>query len=127
MFFFQEGFTYRNFLLDALAIFVFIVWFWLLITVAADLFRRHDISGWIKAVWVIAWIVVPYLGVLAYLIFQGRGMAERNVQQTQQARDELRRVVGYSVADEIEKLNRLKQAGSISDAEFTQLRAKLVA
>jgi predicted membrane channel-forming protein YqfA (hemolysin III family) len=127
MFFFQEGFTYRNFLLDALAIFVFIVWFWLLITVAADLFRRHDISGWIKALWVVAWIVVPYLGVLAYLIFEGRGMAERNVQQAQQARDELRRVVGYSVADEIEKLNRLKQAGSISDAEFTQLRAKLVA
>ena len=127
MFFFQEGFTYRNFLLDALAIFVFIVWFWLLITVAADLFRRHDISGWIKALWVIAWIVVPYLGVLAYLIFQGGGMADRNVRQTQQARDELRRVVGYSVADEIEKLNRLKQAGSISDAEFTQLRAKLVA
>ena len=127
MFFFQEGFTYRNFLMDALAIFVFIVWFWLLITVAADLFRRHDISGWIKALWVIAWIVVPYLGVLAYLIFQGRGMAERNVQQAQQARDELRRVVGFSVADEIEKLNRLKQAGSINDAEFTQLRAKLVA
>ena len=127
MFFFQEGFTYRNFLLDALAIFVFIVWFWLLITVAADLFRRHDISGWIKALWVIAWIVVPYLGVLAYLIFQGGGMAERNVQQAHQARVELRRVVGYSVADEIEKLNRLKQAGSISDAEYTQLRAKLVA
>ena len=126
MFFFQEGFTYRNFLMDALAIFVFIVWFWLLITVAADLFRRHDISGWIKALWVIAWIVVPYLGVLAYLIFQGRGMAERNVQQAQQARDDLRRVVGYSVADEIGKLDRLKQAGSISDAEFTQLRAKLV-
>ena len=126
MFFFQEGFTYRNFLMDALAIFVFIVWFWLLITVAADLFRRHDISGWIKALWVIAWIVVPYLGVLAYLIFQGGGMAERNVQQAQQARDDLRRVVGFSVADEIEKLNKLKLAGSISDAEFTQLRAKLV-
>ena len=54
MFFFQEGFTYRNFLMDALAIFVLMVWFWLLITVAADLFRRHDISGWIKALWVIA-------------------------------------------------------------------------
>jgi hypothetical protein len=125
MFFFQEGFTYRNFLMDALAIFVFIVWFWLLITVAADLFR-HDISGWIKALWVIAWIVVPYLGVLAYLIFQGRGMAERNVQQAQQARDDLRRVVGFSVADEIEKLDKLKRGGSISDAEFTRLRAKLV-
>jgi hypothetical protein len=127
MFFFQEGFTYRNFLMDALAIFVFIVWFWLLITVAGDLFRRHDISGWIKALWVIAWIVFPYLGVLAYLIFQGEGMAGRNAQQAQQARDDLRRVVGFSVADEIEKLNRLKQAGSISDAEFTRLRAKLVA
>ena len=126
MFFFQEGFTYRNFLIDALAIFVFIVWFWLLITVAADLFRRHDISGWVKAIWVIAWIVVPYLGVLAYLILQGRGMAERNVQQAQHARDELRRVVGFSAADEIEKLDRLKKAGSISDAEFARLRARLV-
>jgi len=126
MFFFQEGFTYRNFLMDALAIFVLIVWFWLLISVAADLFRRHDISGWIKALWVIAWIVVPYLGVLAYLIFQGRGMAERNVQQSAQARDELRRVVGFSVADEIDKLDRLKKAGSISDAEFGRLRARLV-
>ena len=126
MFFVQEGFTFRNFLLDALAIFCFIVWFWLLITVAADLFRRHDISGWIKAVWVIAWIVFPYLGVLAYLIFQGRGMAERNVQQVQQARDELRRVVGFSAADEIDKLDRLKKAGSISDAEFSRLRARLV-
>src|SRR5262249_60241274 len=103
-----------------------IVWFWLLITVAADLFRRHDISGWIKALWVIAWIVVPYLGVLAYLIFQGRGMAERNVQQAQQARDDLRRVVGFSGADEREKLDKLKKAGSISEAEFAQLRARLV-
>jgi hypothetical protein len=126
MFFLHEGFTYRNFLLDALAIFVFIVWFWLLITVAADLFRRHDISGWIKALWVIAWIVFPYLGVLAYLIFQGRGMGERNVQQAQQAREELRNVVGFSVADELNKLDRLKQAGSISNDEFTRLRARLV-
>jgi hypothetical protein len=126
MFFFQEGFTYRNFLMDVLGIFIFVVWFWLLITVFADLFRRHDISGWIKAIWVIALIVVPYLAILAYLIFQSRGMAERNVQQAQQARDELRRVVGFSAADEIEKLERLKKAGSISDTEFTRLRARLV-
>jgi hypothetical protein len=126
MYFVQEGFTFRNFLLDALAIFAFIVWFWLLITVAADLFRRHDISGWIKAVWVIAWIVFPYLGVLVYLIFQGHGMAERNVRQMQQAREELRNAVGFSVADEIDKLDRLKKAGSISDSEFTRLRARLV-
>ena len=109
MFFFQEGFTYRNFLMDALGIFIFVVWFWLLITVFADLFRRHDISGWIKAIWVIALIVFPYIAILAYLIFQGRGMAARNVQQAQQARDELRRVVGFSVADEIQKLDGLKK------------------
>src|SRR5215831_7149823 len=126
MFFAQEGFTYRNFLLDALGIFVFIVWFWLAITVFADLFRRHDISGWIKAIWVIAVIVFPYIAVLAYLIFQARGMAERRVEQAQQARDELRHVVGFSVADEIQKLDGLKKAGSISDAEFTRLRARLV-
>ena len=126
MFFLQEGFTYRNFLMDALAVFVFILWFWLLITVAADLFRRHDISGWGKAIWIIAWIVVPYAGVFVYLILEGRGMGERNAQQAQQARDELRRMVGFSAADEIEKLDRLKKAGSISDAEFTRLGARLV-
>jgi hypothetical protein len=126
MFFFQEGFTYRNFLMDALTIFIFIVWFWLLITVFGDLFRRHDISGWIKAIWVIALIVFPYITVLAYLIFQGRGAADRNVQQAQQARDEFRRTVGFSVADEIQKLDGLKKAGSISDAEFTRLRARLL-
>src|SRR3974377_683171 len=126
MFFFQEGFTYRNFLMDVLGIFFFVVWFWLLIVVFSDLFRRHDISGWLKAIWVIALIFFSYLAILAYLIFQGRGMAERNVQQAQQARDELRRVVGFSVADEIEKLDRIKMEGPYSDAEFARLRARLV-
>ena len=125
MFYLQEGFTFRNFLMDALAIFIFVVWFWLLITVFADLFRRHDISGRIKVVWVIGLIVFPYIAILAYLIFQGRGMAERNVQQAHQARDELRRVVGFSVAAEIQKLVGLKKAGSISDAEFARLRTRL--
>jgi hypothetical protein len=126
MFFFQEGFTYRNFLLDVFTIFFFIVWFWLLITVASDLFRRHDISGWVKVMWVIGWILFPFIFMLAYLLFQGKGMAERNAQQAQQARDELRRVVGFSVADEITKLDQLKQSGSITDAEYGRLRAKLV-
>jgi hypothetical protein len=126
MFYLQEGFTYRKFLMDVLAIFIFIVWFWLLITVFADLFRRHDISGWIKAIWVIALIIFLYIAILAYLIFQGRGMAERNVLQAQQARDELRRVVGFSVADEIQKLDGLKKSGSISDAEFSRLRTRLI-
>jgi ABC-type multidrug transport system fused ATPase/permease subunit len=126
MFFLREGFTYRNFLMDALAIFMFVVWFWLIIIVASDLFRRHDISGWGKAIWVIGFLVFPFIAVLAYLIFQGHGMAQRNVQRVQQAHEDLRRLAG-STADEIEKLDRLKNAGSISDAEFTRLRARLLA
>ena len=127
MLFLSEGFTFRNFLADVLAIFVFVVWFWLLITVFSDLFRRHDISGWGKAIWIIALIVFPYLGIFAYMITQATGMAERSSQQTLQTREELRKVVGFSVADEIEKLDRLKKSGSITDQEFARLRAKLVA
>ena len=126
MFFLSEGFTFRNFLADAFAVFIFILWFYLLIIVIGDLFRRHDMSGWGKALWVIALIVFPYLAIFAYLITQSRGMAERSGQRAQQAREELRHVVGFSVADEIEKLDRLKKSGSISDQEFVRLRAKLV-
>jgi hypothetical protein len=126
MLFFAEGFTFRNFVADAFAVFMFVVWFWLLITVFRDLFRRHDVSGWVKAIWVIALIVFPYLGIFAYMITQARA-AERSGQQAQQAREELRQVVGFSAADEIDKLDRLKKSGSITDQEFTRLRAKLVA
>jgi Short C-terminal domain/Phospholipase_D-nuclease N-terminal len=126
MFFFSEGFTFRNFLADAFAVFFFVLWFWLLIVVIGDLFRRHDISGWGKAIWVIALIVFPYLSIFAYMITQSTGMAERSAQQTKQAREELRQVIGYSIADEIEKLDRLKKSGSITDQEFARLRAKLV-
>jgi hypothetical protein len=87
------------------------LWFWLLIIVIGDLFRRHDISGWVKAIWVIALIVFPYLALFAYIITQSRGMTERNSQQAQQTREELRRVVGFSVADEIEELDGLKNRG----------------
>ena len=125
MFFFSEGFTFRNFLTDVFAVFMFVLWFWLVVIMIGDLFRRHDISGWGKAMWVIALIVFPYLAILAYMITQSRGIAERNSQQAQQAREELRRAVGFSVADEIEKLDRLKKSGSITEQEFARLRAKL--
>ena len=127
MLWFNEGFTFRNFLVDAITIFVFVVTIWLLFTVFMDLFRRHDISGWGKAFWVIGLLIFPLLAVLAYLITQGHGMAERNTQQVQQTRDELRRVVGFSAADEIEKLDRLKKAGTITDAEFSRLRGPVMA
>jgi hypothetical protein len=121
-----EGFSFWNFLADVITVFLFVVWFWLLIVVFSDLFRRHDISGWGKALWVIALLLFPYFGVFIYLITQSRGMAERSSQQAQQTRQELRRVVGFSAADEIKKLDDLKKSGSITDAEFKRLRAKVV-
>jgi len=121
-----EGFSFWNFLTDVITVFLFVVWFWLLIIVFSDLFRRHDISGWGKALWVIALLLFPYFGVFIYLITQSTGMAERNLQQAQRARDELRQVVGFSAADEIKKLDELKKSGAISDAEFVRLRARLV-
>ena len=121
---FRGGFTYSNFLADVFAVFIFVLWFWLLITVFGDLFRRRDISGWGKALWVIGLIVFPYLGVFIYLISQSRGMAERHNQRVEQARTELRQVVGFSVADEIEKLERLKTSGAISNEEYGRLRAR---
>jgi hypothetical protein len=123
---FEGGFSFANFLADVFTVFMFVVWLWLLFTVFGDLFRRRDISGWAKAVWIIFMILTPYIGALAYLIFQGRGMADRSVQQAEQARDELRRMVGFSVADEIEKLDRLKKSGSITTEEYARLRARLV-
>jgi len=115
MFFLSEGFTFRNFIVDTFAIFVFIVWLWLLITVVADLLRRSDISGWTKAAWIAGLVLLPYIAVFGYFITQGKGMAMRQV---------LYRPAN-SIADEIEKLNRLKQQNLISEAEFARLRSQL--
>jgi Phospholipase_D-nuclease N-terminal len=123
---FQGGFTFPNFVADVFAVFMFVLWFWLFIIVTGDLFRRHDVSGFGKVCWVILLIVLPYIGIFAYLLTQGRGMAERNEARSKQAQEELRKFVGFSAADEIEKLDRLKSAGSISEQEYGRLRARLV-
>lgn len=123
---FAGGFSFGNFLIDLLALFAFVVWFWLAISVFSDLFRRSDISGWGKALWVIGVILFPYLGIFVYMISQGRGMARRSAERVQQTQEEFRNVIGFSVADEIEKLDRLKSSGSITDAEFARLRASLL-
>ncbi len=118
--------TFANFLADAFAIFVFILWFWLFITTASDLFRRQDVSGIGKVLWVILLIALPYVGIFAYILTQGGGMAERNRSQARQARDELRQMVGFSVADELVKLERLKADNAISDQEYARLRARII-
>ena len=120
----ESGFA--NFLADAFAVFVFILWFWLFITVASDLFRRNDVSGLGKVLWVILLNVLPYIGIFAYILTQGRGMGERNRTQARQARDELRQMVGFSAADELVKLDRLIADKSISKEEYARLRARIV-
>lgn len=120
------GMTFGTFLLDALLIFFFIVWFWILIRVLSDLFRRRDIGGGAKVLWVIFLVVLPYIGIFAYLLTQGWGMDEREVARASAVRDEIRSAVGFSVADELVKLDQLKAQGSISEDEYRKLRAKLV-
>src|SRR5262249_52032489 len=118
--------TFANFLADAFAVFVFILWFWLFITAASDLFRRNDVSGFGKVLWVILLIVLPYVGIFAYILTQGRGMTERNRARARQARDELRQMVGFSPADELVKLDRLASEQSISKEEYARLRTRIV-
>jgi heme A synthase len=121
-----EDFTFGHFLLGVLYIFAFVILFWLIISMFSDLFRRHDISGWVKTAWVIFVIVLPYLGVFVYIITQGHGMAERNQRRSAEAREEMRGYLGVGVADEIDKLERLKSDGKISDEEYQRLRGRLV-
>jgi hypothetical protein len=118
--------SFANFIADAFAVFVFILWFWLFITAASDLFRRNDISGFGKVLWIILLIILPYVGIFAYILTQGRGMADRNRAQARQARDELRQMVGFSPADELTKLERLVADKSISKEEYARLRARIV-
>src|SRR5262245_66674737 len=117
---------FATFVTDAFAVFIFILWFWLFITAASDLFRRRDVSGFGKVLWVILLIVLPYIGIFAYLLTQGGGMAERSAEQARHAREELRATLGFSVADEIAKLDRLKASNSISAEEYASLRGRLV-
>lgn len=122
----EGGFTFWNFLVDVFVIFMFVLWLWLLISVFSDLFRRKDVSGFGKVLWMILLIVLPFIGVFAYLLTQSGSMAARQQADAQAARDHLREVVGFSAADEIEKLGKLKASGAITADEYAKLRAKLL-
>ena len=113
-----------------LIFFAWVIWFWILIRVLVDVFRRHDISGLSKAGWTLFMIVLPFLGVLIYLIAHSKGIAERTAQQAaaqQQAFDEHVRSVSGGSAAEIEKAKGLLDSGAITQAEFDALKAKALA
>jgi len=112
--------------------FVFVLWIWLLISVFMDIFRSSDLSGGLKAVWVLFVIILPFLGVLVYLIARGGKMHERAAQQAAQQQQAFDAYVkqaagsGSSVED-LSKLADLKEKGAITDAEFEAQKAKLLA
>jgi hypothetical protein len=110
--------------------FLFFIWIWLLITIFVDLFRSHDLSGWAKAGWVIFVIVLPFLGILFYLIFRGSSMHERALQQAQQQETEFRQYVQEtaqtSSADQLTKLADLRDRGVITNEEFEQQKSRIL-
>jgi hypothetical protein len=112
-----------------LVFFAWIIWFWLLITVFADIFRRHDTSGFAKVAWIIFVIVLPFLGVFVYLIAESKGMAERSAAAQQQAQsqtdDYIRSVASQSDSTEqIAKAKQLLDSGAITATEYDALKAK---
>jgi hypothetical protein len=124
-------YTFGQALLTVLEIFLLVAWFWILVTVIGDLFRDHEMSGWGKAFWVLFLIVLPVLGTLIYLIARGEGMRERAIKEQADARKHLdtyiRDTAGASQADELHKLNELREKGALTDAEFEQAKTKALA
>ncbi len=115
----------------ALEIFFFVVWIWILITILTDLFRDHEMSGWGKAAWVLFLVIIPFLTALIYLIARGSGMRERAIKAQAEAKQHMdsyiREQAHSSPADELHKLNDLREKGAISSEEFERAKAKLLA
>ena len=107
--------------------FAWVAWIWIVITVLIDVFRRHDIGGWAKAGWVVFVIVLPFLGVLIYLIAQHDGMRERSLDQAkaqQASMDQYVRDTAGGSATEIAKAKELLDSGAITQAEYDSIKAK---
>jgi energy-coupling factor transporter transmembrane protein EcfT len=124
--------SFGELLLLVLEFFLLFAWIWILITVIFDLFRDHELSGIAKAVWVFFLVFLPFLGVLLYLIVRGEGMRDRALKEQADAKkhfDEYVRQQAHagSPADELHKLNELKEKGALSAEEFEQAKAKLLA
>jgi hypothetical protein len=129
--FFLADIDFGEALLVAFEVFFFVIWIWILITILSDLFRDHETSGWGKAAWVLFLVVIPFLTALIYLIVRGGGMRERAIKAQTDAKQHMdtyiREQAASSPADELHKLNDLKEKGALSSEEFEQAKAKLLA
>lgn len=123
--------TFGELLLVVVEIFLFVIWIWILFTIITDLFRDHEMSGWAKAVWLLFLVFIPFLTGLVYLIARGSGMRDRAIKAQTDAKahfDEyVREQAHASPADELHKLNDLREKGALSQEEFDQAKAKLLA
>jgi Phospholipase_D-nuclease N-terminal len=118
-------------LLVAFEVFFFVIWIWILITILSDLFRDHETSGWAKAAWVLFLVFIPFITALIYLIARGGGMRERALKAQAEAKEHMdtyiREQAHVSPADELHKLQELKEKGALSGEEFDKAKAKLLA
>ena len=126
------SYPFLNIFWTTLIFFAWVIFIWIAITVLIDVFRRHDISGWGKAAWVIFVVIIPWIGVLVYLIANHDGMAERRMKEAQASQaqfdDYVRQAAGSGgAAAEIEKAKQLLDSGAITQAEFDALKAKALA
>ena len=122
-------YTFLDVLWDLLIFFAWVIFIWIAITVLIDVFRRHDISGWRKALWVVFVVILPWLGVLTYLIVNHTGMTERRMKETQAAQAQFDQYVRHAAgsggpASEIEKAKQLLDNGAITQAEFDAIKTK---
>ena len=127
------SYPFLNVFWDILIFFAWVIFIWIAITVLIDVFRRHDISGWAKAAWVVFVVILPWLGVLIYLIVNHQGMAERRYKEAADAQAQFDHYVrttagsGGGAASEIERAKKLLDAGTITQAEFDAIKSKALA
>lgn len=123
--------SFGDLLLLVIEVFLFVIWIWILFTIITDLFRDHELSGWWKAVWILFLIFIPFLTALIYLIVRGSGMRDRTIKAQADAKkhfDEYVRQEAHTTpADELHKLNELREKGALSDQEFQKAKDKLLA
>ena len=115
-----------------LIFFGFVIWLWLLFTVFADIFRRSDASAWVKVLWIVLIILLPFLGVFIYLIAEHKGMSERSIKQEEAARSQMDQYVksvagDRGPAEQIANAKRLLDSGTITQAEFDEMKQKALA
>jgi len=128
----SESYPFLEVFWTMLVFFAFVIWIWILFTVFADIFRRHDTSGGVKVLWIIFIIIVPYFGAFVYLIAEHKGMTERAVKHQQEAQAQVdqyvKSVAGQgNPADQIAKAKQLLDSGTISQAEFDKMKAQALA